>query len=40
MDQMGKISLIAFLDNTGKDAYAHDSIVILVNTLFRPFKKY
>lgn len=33
MDQMGKISLIAFMDNTGKDAYSHDSAVVLVNML-------
>lgn len=33
MGQMGKISLIAFKDNTGKDAYTHDSTVVLVNML-------
>lgn len=33
MGQMGKISLIAFTDNTGKDAHTHDSTVVLVNML-------
>lgn len=32
MDQMGKVSLTAFMDNTGKNEHAHDSTVVLVKT--------